>query len=124
MEHRHGERYGVERRERRREQVDEAAASWPGLGSITDAQMKGSIAGIVLGAVVGALIFLPFALLPWGGIGVGARIAIAALCGALAGGVALAVYLGGREPEREGEVTGTEGTEGTEETEGRRGVRG
>ncbi len=118
MDQPHGERYGIERRERRREQVDEAAESWPGLGSITDAQMKGSIAGIVFGAVVGALLFLPFALLPWGGMGVGARTAIAALCGAVAGGVALAVYLGGREPEREGEVTGTQGTEGTERAEG------
>jgi hypothetical protein len=105
------------RTELRRQQRDEAAESWPGLGSITDAQMKGSIAGIVLGAVVGALIFLPFALLPWGGVGLGARLAIAAVSGAVAGGVALAVYLGGREPEREREVAGTEGTEG------RRGVR-
>jgi hypothetical protein len=29
---------------------------------------------------------------------------IAAMCGALAGSTALAVYLGGREPELEGEV--------------------
>ncbi|HEY7072270.1 MAG TPA: hypothetical protein VH479_19235 [Acidimicrobiales bacterium] len=102
----------MDRRELRREQQDEAAQSWPGLGSITDAQMKGSLVGIVLGAVVGAILFLPLALIPWDGMAVIWRVLLAMLCGALAGAVALAVYLGGREPEIEGEAVDTEGTPG------------
>jgi hypothetical protein len=100
----------AERYELRRQQQDEAAEAWPGLGSITDAQMKGSIVGIVVGAIVGAVLLLPLALIPWGGLAVGWRLVLAAVCGAVAGGVALAVYLGGREPEREGEAVDTEGT--------------
>jgi hypothetical protein len=102
----------MDRRELRRQQQDEAARAWPGLGSITDAQMKGSLAGIVVGAVAGALLFLPLALIPWDGMAVIWRVLLAALCGAIAGAVALAVYLGGREPEREGEAVDTEGTPG------------
>jgi hypothetical protein len=100
----------AERYELRRRQRDEAADAWPGLGSVTDAQMKGSLVGIVVGAVVGAVVFLPLALIPWGGLAVGWRLLLAAVCGAVAGAVALAVYLGGREPEREGEAIDTEGT--------------
>lgn len=110
MEHETDEMRMAERYELRRQQQDEAAEAWPGLGSITDAQMKGSVAGIVAGAVVGAVVFLPLALIPWGGLAVGWRLVLAAVCGAVAGAVALAVYLGGREPEREGEAVGTEGT--------------
>lgn len=102
----------LDRRELRHEQVEEAARSWPGLGSITDAQMKGSLVGIVAGAVIGAIVFLPLAFIPWGGTAVVWRVLLAALCGAVAGAVALAVYLGGREPEREGEAVDTEGTPG------------
>jgi hypothetical protein len=93
--------------ELRRRQQDEAAQSWPGLGSVTDAQMKGSIFGIVAGVVVGAVLFLPLALIPWEGMAVGWRLVLAAVCGAVAGAVALAVYFGGREPEREREAEGT-----------------
>lgn len=110
MEHPHDEMHLAERYELRRQQQDEAAEAWPGLGSVTAAQMKGSLGGILAGALVGAVIFLPLALIPWGGMAVGWRLLIAAVCGAVAGGVALAVYLGGREPEREGETVETEGT--------------
>jgi hypothetical protein len=110
MDHPHDNADRAARVELRREQQDEAARAWPGLGSITDAQMKGSIVGIAAGALVGAVLFLPLALIPWGGMAVAWRLVLAALCGAVAGGVALAVYLGGREPEREGEAVETEGT--------------
>jgi hypothetical protein len=88
----------------RHEQQDEMANAWFGFGSISDAQFKGGIAGIVLGGVIGALLFLPLGLIPWEGLAVGWRLGIAALCGALAGSTAAAVYLGGREPELEGEL--------------------
>ena len=51
----------------------------------------------MVGAVIGAVLFLPLGLIGWSGLALGWRLAIAALCGALAGGTALAVYLGERE---------------------------
>ena len=88
----------------RQEQQDEVAQSWLGLGALTDAQFKGGLAGTLVGGVIGALLFLPLGLIEWAGLGPGWRMLIAAVCGALAGGTALAVYLGGREPELEGET--------------------
>lgn len=87
----------------RQEQQDEVAQSWLGLGALTDAQFKGGLAGTLVGGVIGALLFLPLGLIEWAGLGLGWRMLIAAVCGALAGGTAPAVYLGGREPELEGE---------------------
>lgn len=88
----------------RHEQQEEIAQSWYGLGFMTDAQWKGGVLGTVLGGLVGALLFLPLALIEWGELGIGWRLAVAALCGALAGSTAMAIYLGGREPELEGEM--------------------
>jgi hypothetical protein len=88
----------------RHEQQDEVAQSWLGLGALTDAQFKGGLAGALVGGAVGALLFLPLGFVEWGGLALGWRMLIAAVCGALAGSTALAVYLGGREPELEGEV--------------------
>jgi len=93
----------------RREQQDEIAESWFGLGFMTDGQFRGGILGIVIGAVVGAVVFLPLGLFSWGGLALGWRLGIAALCGALAGSTALAIYLGGREPELEGEMQDVDG---------------
>lgn len=88
----------------RREQQDEAAESWSGFGVVTDAQFKGAVAGAVVGGLVGALLLLPLGLIRWGGLALGWRLAFFALCGALAGSTALAIYMGGREPELEGET--------------------
>ena len=93
----------------RREQHDEVAESWFGLGVMTDGQFRGGLAGLGIGAVVGALVFLPLGLFSWAGIGLGWRLAIAALCGAIGGATALAVYLGGGEPELEGEMQDVDG---------------
>ena len=97
------------RRALRREQQDEVAQSWFGLGFLTDAQFKGGLAGIVAGAVIGAVLFLPLGLIEWSGLALGWRLAVAALCGALAGSTALAIYLGGREPELEGDMQDVDG---------------
>lgn len=94
----------VDRDVLRHEQQDEVAQSWFGLGMLTDAQWKGSVVGIVVGAVVGAVLFLPLALFEWGDLAIGWRLGVAALCGALAGSTAMALYLGGRQPELEGET--------------------
>lgn len=88
----------------RHEQQEEIAQSWSGFGLVTDGQAKGGLVGIVIGAVVGAVLFLPLALIEWGDLGIGWRLGAAALCGALAGSTALAVYMGGRRPELEGET--------------------
>jgi hypothetical protein len=88
----------------RHEQREEMAQSWLGFGFLSDAQVKGGLLGIVLGGVVGALVLLPVGLIPWDGLALGWRLAVAALCGALGGSTAAALYLGGREPELEGEM--------------------
>lgn len=88
----------------RHEQQDEIAESWFGVGFLTDAQFKGGAVGTVIGGLVGAVLFLPLGFIGWGGLALGWRLAIAAVCGALAGSTALALYMGGREPELEGEM--------------------
>jgi hypothetical protein len=90
----------------RREQQEEAAQSWagPGLGAMTDAQVRGLVLGSILGGLCGALLFLPLGFIDWGDISLPWRLGLAALCGAFAGGVGGALYLGGREPELEGET--------------------
>lgn len=93
----------------RAEQQDEAAQTWFGVGLLTDAQLRGTILGTVVGGVVGALVFLPLGLISWGGLAVGWRLLIAALCGALAGSTGMALYFGGREPEIEGETQDLDG---------------
>jgi|SoiMethySBSTD1v2_1073268.scaffolds.fasta_scaffold11252_5 hypothetical protein len=93
----------------RAEQQDEIARSWYGLGVMTDGQLRGGIAGTLVGGLVGALVFLPLGLFSWTGLALGWRLGIAALCGAVAGATAMAIYLGGREPELEGEVQDLDG---------------
>lgn len=93
-----------ERASLRHEQQEEMSQSWFGFGQITDAQFKGGIVGLVIGAVVGALLLMPLGFIGWSGLALGWRLAIAALCGALGGSAAAAVYLGGRQPELEGET--------------------
>jgi hypothetical protein len=90
----------------RHEQQEEAAESWagPGFGAMTDAQLKGLVLGALLGGLCGALLFLPLGLIGWADISLPWRLGLAALCGALGGGTGGALYLGGREPELEGET--------------------
>jgi hypothetical protein len=92
------------------EQRDEAAQSWvgPGLPVMTDAQAKGLVFGALVGGLVGALVFLPLAFIPFID-SVGVRILVVALVGAFAGGTAGGLYMGGREPELEGETLDDDG---------------
>ncbi|HLT70329.1 MAG TPA: hypothetical protein VKZ72_09200 [Acidimicrobiales bacterium] len=114
-----------DRRTLRREQQDEMARSWGGLGFLTDAQVKGGVTGLVAGAAVGALLLLPLGLVGWGGLALGWRLLIAALCGALAGAAAMMVYLGGRGPELEGETLDVDGPSvGTSPRDARNDERG
>ena len=94
----------------RTEQRDEAADSWvgPGVPAMTDAQAKGFFVGSLAGGLIGAVVFLPLALIPFLDP-VGWRILLVALAGAFAGGTAGALYMGGREPELEGETLDADG---------------
>jgi hypothetical protein len=100
-----------DRRALRREQQDEAAQAWagPGFATMTDAQVKGLVLGAILGGLCGALLFLPLGMIGWGDISLPWRLGLAALCGAFAGGVGGALYLGGRQPELEGETRDVDG---------------
>jgi hypothetical protein len=75
---------------------------------MTRGQWQGMVLGGIAGAVIGALIALPFAFIPFMDP-VGARIAVLLVAGGLAGAAAGAVYWGGRLPELEGEVTDADG---------------
>jgi hypothetical protein len=103
------EAHTVDRDVLRREQQDEVAESWLGLGFLTHAQLRGAVLGSALGGLAGAVLLLPLAFLGWEGVSWGWRLGLAALCGALAGATGLAVYLGGREPELEGETQEVDG---------------
>jgi hypothetical protein len=94
----------------RREQQDEAAESWvgPGVPTMTDGQWKGMLIGSVVGGAIGALLFLPLALIPFME-GAALRVLLCVIVGALAGGTAGALYQGGRQPELEGETLDADG---------------
>jgi hypothetical protein len=101
---------GSSREELRREQQDEAAQAWvgPGVPAMTGGQWRGLLAGSLIGGALGALLFLPLALVDfmdptW------LRILLVLVAGALAGGTAGALYAGGREPELEGETVDADG---------------
>ena len=111
----HGRKYTDRADERdvaalRAEQRDEAAGSWvgPGVPAMTAGQTRGFLFGSLAGGAIGAIVFLPLALIPfmdpaWG------RVLLVVIAGALAGGTAGALYFGGREPELEGETIDADG---------------
>jgi hypothetical protein len=111
----HGRKYADRPDERdvaalRAEQQDEAAGSWvgPGVPAMTQGQARGLAFGALVGGLVGAIVFLPLALVPFMEP-VGARILLVLVAGALAGGTAGGLYMGGREPELEGETVDADG---------------
>ncbi|HEY8546499.1 MAG TPA: hypothetical protein VIL36_15675 [Acidimicrobiales bacterium] len=79
-----------------------------GTVQMTRGQWHGMVVGGLVGVVLGVLIALPFAAIPFMEP-VGARILLVAVLGALAGAAAGGVYGGGRGPELEGEVTDADG---------------
>lgn len=74
----------------------------------TPGQWRGMVVGGAVGAIVGVVIALPFAAIPFMD-SVGTRILLVVIAGALAGAAAGGVYGGGRAPELEGEVTDADG---------------
>jgi hypothetical protein len=94
----------------RDEQEDEVAHGPAASGAVhmTTGQWRGMLLGGAAGAVLGALLLLPLALIPFLDP-VGARIGLVMLCGALAGTAAGGVYWGGRTPELQGETLDADG---------------
>lgn len=76
----------------------------------TGPMVKGAAMGILIGSVLGGLLFLPVAALPFSDMEWAVRLVVTGLTGAVAGGAAGAVYFGSRvaEVEEEGEVLASE----------------
>lgn len=94
----------------REEQAAETAQPVTSAGPphMTNAQWKGMVLGGLAGGVIGALLFLPVALIPFVDA-VAIRVLLVAIIGWLAGATAGAVYWGGRTPELEGETIDVDG---------------
>ena len=92
------------------EQHREADDSWagPAVGVASDAQAKGLLIGSVVGGAIGLVLFLPLALIDFGLTPLG-RVILVGIVGALVGGTAGTLYLGGRMPELEGETVDADG---------------
>ena len=92
------------------EQRREADDSWagPAVGLASDAQAKGLFVGSLVGGAIGLVLFLPLALIDFGLPTLG-RVLLVGIVGALVGGTAGTLYLGGRMPELEGETVDADG---------------
>ncbi|MBW3574977.1 MAG: hypothetical protein KY450_08940 [Actinobacteria bacterium] len=92
------------------EQRREADDSWagPAVGVASDAQTKGLFVGSIVGGAIGLVLFLPLALIDFGLSTIG-RLLLVGIVGALVGGTAGTLYLGGRLPELEGETVDADG---------------
>ncbi len=101
---------GDERAALRAQQQEEAAhiVAGPGAPAMTSAQARGAVVGMVVGGLIGAVLFLPLAFIPVVDA-VAVRLLLAALVGAMAGATAGGIYMGGREPELEGETVDADG---------------
>lgn len=93
--------------EQRRE-ADEAWAG-PGVPASTDAQGKGLLIGSLVGGAIGLVLFVPLAFISIGGLSLTGRLILCAAVGALMGGTVGALYMGGRQPELEGEAVDADG---------------
>ena len=106
-----GDERGEEVAALEREQRRETGESWagPGMPAATDAQWKGLLIGSLVGGAIGLVLFLPLALIDFGLTTVG-RLLLVGVTGALFGGTAGALFMGGRLPELEGETRDEDGT--------------
>jgi hypothetical protein len=77
-----------------REELSNSTAGAGAMAVATKEMTKGLSVFVPAGAIIGAILLLPVALIPMGDLSAGARILIAVACGALAGGV-IGLVLGG-----------------------------
>ena len=82
-------------RSQMRGEVASAVAGPGNVGPFTKEMFEGSLVFLVLGALIGALIALPFAAIPFGDLGVWSRVLIVSLVGVVVGGTAGWVIGGG-----------------------------
>ena len=106
MEHGAGDDPSTLREEQAAENAEPLVTGGPPF--MTGGQWKGLVLGGLAGAVVGALLFLPVAFIPFLDA-VGARIVLVLIIGGLAGATVGAVYWGGRTPELEHETVDVNG---------------
>ncbi|HWH33856.1 MAG TPA: hypothetical protein VNT56_00875 [Acidimicrobiales bacterium] len=105
-----GDEGGVEAGEQeQRREAGQAQGGGPGLPAMTDGQTKGLLVGSLVGGLIGMALLVPLAFIPVSGLSLPGRLIICAIAGALAGGTAGAMYLGGRVPELEGETVDADG---------------
>lgn len=96
----------------RAEQFREAddVGGGPGVPILTGGMFRGMVGGGAAGALLGALVALPFALIPFFDLALAARLVVVAVAGAAAGATAGALYFGGRIPELSGESLDADNT--------------
>lgn len=89
----------------RDEQHREAAeiAGGPGVPAMTGPMAKGMVGGGLLGALIGAIVMAPLALLPVMSESIGVRLIVVVGIGIAGGATAGSMYFGGRVPELSGE---------------------
>lgn len=75
----------------------------PTLPFLSGPMWKGMVGGGIAGAVVGAIVVAPLALISWGGVSLAIRLIWTTVIGVAAGAVVGAHYWGGRAPELGGE---------------------
>ena len=105
----HGDGGRAEAPESEQRREGEQAWAGPGVPASTDGQAKGLVVGSLVGGAIGLALFLPLAFIPIGGLALAGRLIVCAIVGALAGGTAGAMYLGGRVPELQGETLDADG---------------
>jgi hypothetical protein len=87
-----------------REELSNSAAGTGGMGMVTKEMGKGLSLFVPVGAVIGAILFLPLALISMGDLSAGARVLIVMACGAFAGAVVGLVLGGAFGARRPGEA--------------------
>jgi hypothetical protein len=93
------------------EQHKESQQAWAGVthGVATPGQAKGFVAGALVWGAVGAVLVGLLGFIPLGDLALWTRLLVFAVVGALIGGTAGGIYLGGRQPELEGELIDEDG---------------
>jgi len=86
-----------------REELSNSAAGAT-MGVVTKEMTKGLSVFVPIGALIGAIVFLPFAFISMGDLSAGARVLIMVACGAFAGGVVGLVVGGALGARRPGEA--------------------